>query len=94
MRFQKSVPLIHKTGLHLRPARRIMDAAGKFKCDIKLMYRGKTANAKSITDIILLAALPGAELLIVTEGATDRGNYQAIVGRAPEEVGTILSLAR
>ncbi len=68
MRFQKSVPLIHKTGLHLRPARRIMDAAGKFKCDIKLMYRGKTANAKSITDIILLAALPGAELLIVTEG--------------------------
>jgi diaminopropionate ammonia-lyase len=33
-------------------------------------------------------------LLIVTEGATDRGNYQAVVGRPPEEVGTILSLAR
>jgi diaminopropionate ammonia-lyase len=33
-------------------------------------------------------------LLIVTEGATDRGNYQAIVGRAPEEVGTILTAAR
>ncbi len=33
-------------------------------------------------------------LLLVTEGATDRGNYQGIVGRPPEEVGTILSLAR
>ncbi len=33
-------------------------------------------------------------LLVVTEGATDRGNYQAIVGRPPEEVGTILSLSR
>ena len=33
-------------------------------------------------------------LLIVTEGATDRGNYKAVVGRAPEEVGTILTLAR
>ncbi len=33
-------------------------------------------------------------LLLVTEGATDRGNYQAVVGRPPEEVGTILSLAR
>ncbi len=33
-------------------------------------------------------------LVLVTEGATDRGNYQAIVGRPPEEVGTILSLAR
>ena len=32
-------------------------------------------------------------LLIVTEGATDRGNYEAIVGRPPEEVGTILTLA-
>jgi diaminopropionate ammonia-lyase len=33
-------------------------------------------------------------LLIVTEGATDRGNYQAVVGRPPEEIGTILTLAR
>ncbi len=72
MRCQKSVPLIHKTGLHLRPARRIMDAAGKFQSDIQLQYRGKTANAKSITDIILLAALPGADLLILTEGPDAR----------------------
>lgn len=33
-------------------------------------------------------------LLMVTEGATDRGNYQAVVGRTPEEVGTILTVAR
>ena len=33
-------------------------------------------------------------LLMITEGATDRGHYQAVVGRAPEEVGTILTVAR
>ena len=33
-------------------------------------------------------------LLLVTEGATDRSNYQSVVGRAPEEVGTILTVAR
>ena len=33
-------------------------------------------------------------LLIVSEGATDRGNSETIVGRAPEEVGTILTVAR
>jgi len=33
-------------------------------------------------------------LLLVTEGATDRGNYRSIVGKAPEEVGTILTVAR
>jgi diaminopropionate ammonia-lyase len=33
-------------------------------------------------------------LLMITEGATDRGNYQAVVGRKPEEVGTILTLSR
>ncbi len=33
-------------------------------------------------------------LLMTTEGATDRGHYQAVVGRAPEEVGTLLTVAR
>ena len=33
-------------------------------------------------------------LLMITEGATDRGNYQAVVGRTPEEIGTILTVAR
>ena len=33
-------------------------------------------------------------LLMITEGATDRGHYQAVVGRAPEEVGTLLTVAR
>jgi diaminopropionate ammonia-lyase len=33
-------------------------------------------------------------LLLVTEGATDRANYQAVVGKAPEDVGAILTVAR
>lgn len=33
-------------------------------------------------------------LVMVSEGATDRGNYEAIVGRAPEDVGTLLTVAR
>lgn len=33
-------------------------------------------------------------LLMITEGATDRGHFQAIVGRSPEEIGTILTVAR
>lgn len=33
-------------------------------------------------------------LLLITEGATDRSNYQAVVGRPPEEVGTLLTVAR
>ncbi len=33
-------------------------------------------------------------LLMTTEGATDRGHYQAVVGREPEEVGTLLTVAR
>ena len=31
---------------------------------------------------------------MITEGATDRGNYQAVVGRTPEEIGTVLTVAR
>jgi hypothetical protein len=32
-------------------------------------------------------------LLVMTEGATDPGNYRAVVGRSPDEVGTVLTLA-
>jgi diaminopropionate ammonia-lyase len=49
------------------------------------------------TEAFRAAGLLGPDatvLLLITEGATDRGNYQSIVGKAPEEVGTILTVAR
>ena len=33
-------------------------------------------------------------LLVVTEGATDPDNFEAIVGRSPETVGRVLTALR
>jgi phosphotransferase system HPr (HPr) family protein len=72
------VPLLHKTGLHMRPAGRIMELAAKYKADIKLSCSDRTANAKSILDMLSLAAPPGAELFFEADGADAKEALDAL----------------
>jgi phosphocarrier protein len=58
----------NKSGIHARPAALIVETCTKFKCHIYLIKDGMRANAKSIMNIMLLAAEPGAELLLEAEG--------------------------
>jgi phosphotransferase system HPr (HPr) family protein len=67
-RVTRKVPLLHKTGLHMRPAGRIMELAARYKSNIRLGCADRSANAKSILEMLSLAAPPGAELVIEAEG--------------------------
>ena len=68
MVLQRAVPLLHRTGLHLRAAGRFAEVAGQFKSDVRLSVAGRGVNAKSVLDILTLGAGPGVELLIEAEG--------------------------
>ena len=74
----RKVPMLHKTGLHMRPAGRIMETACKFKSDIRLSWSDRSANAKSILEMLSLAAPPGAELVIEAQGADAEAAVNAI----------------
>ena len=53
---EKSIDLKNKHGLHMRPAQRIVEVAGKFKSDVRAVKNELDCNAKSILDMIEFAA--------------------------------------
>jgi len=67
-RCQRSVVLTHDKGLHLRPATRLSEAAKKYASDIRIKANDKDVAAKSIIELMSLAAECGTELVIEAEG--------------------------
>jgi phosphocarrier protein HPr len=55
-------------GLHLRTAARLVVLARSFRSDIRIIARGATADAKSLLDLVVLAAGCGTTLDIVAHG--------------------------
>jgi phosphocarrier protein len=55
-------------GLHARPAALLAKEAGKYKSEIKLVMNDVEVDAKSILDILTLAASKGKSLKLVAKG--------------------------
>ena len=65
---EKIVFIHDELGLHARPAARLAQAAQRFQSRITLEHDGMVADAKSILDILSLAAGRGASLALRCEG--------------------------
>jgi len=65
---EKTVTIDNKYGLHARPAMQFVELAGKFSSVINLIRGGKVADAKSVIEVLMLAAEKGAELTIRADG--------------------------
>ncbi len=59
----------NQLGLHARPASQIAREAQAFAADISIVAQGQMADAKSILDLLTLAAGPGSTLEIRASGA-------------------------
>ena len=61
-------------------------------------HRRSVRGAVMLADVDASAALGDLSestiLIVVTEGATDPENFEAIVGRSPETVGRVLTALR
>lgn len=66
--FALRVRVLNEQGLHARPAARLAQEAQKFACDIRLAFGEETVDAKSILDILTLAAGQGSELELRASG--------------------------
>ncbi|MBF0431532.1 MAG: HPr family phosphocarrier protein [Fibrobacteria bacterium] len=58
----------NKAGIHARPAVTIVETAGLFSSEIFIIKDGVRANAKSILNILSLAASCGTEIVLEVEG--------------------------
>ncbi|MCF8085972.1 MAG: HPr family phosphocarrier protein [Desulfohalobiaceae bacterium] len=62
------VSVCQDMGLHARPAAQLAREAGSFESDIYLVLDGDSADAKSVLDILSLAAVKGTRLSVVASG--------------------------
>jgi phosphocarrier protein len=72
--------IIDPLGLHLRPAARLVSLAKSFRSDIRVICKGTTANARSLLDLVTLAAECGTPLEIVAHGPDAEEAVTALIG--------------
>ena len=65
---EKSVTIDNKYGLHARPAMQFVELATKYSSQVSLSRGDKVADAKSIMEVLMLAAEKGSELSIRADG--------------------------
>ena len=82
---QISVTVIDPVGLHARPATVAVNAASKFKCEVKVAYKGRTVNMKSIMGVMSLGIPTQSEITVSCEGEDEEVAVKTIedeIGRA------------
>jgi len=65
---EKTVSIRNRLGLHARPAAMLVQAAAKFKCQIKIYKDDQEVDGKSIMGLMTLAVCAGTNLRIVCDG--------------------------
>lgn len=72
------VTVIDPVGLHARPATVAVNAASKFKSDVKVDFNGKSVNMKSIMGVMSLGIPTQSEITITVEGEDEETAIQTI----------------
>ncbi len=63
-----NVKIIDPIGLHARPASKITNEASKYKSDIKIIMDRKSANAKSLINLMALGVKKNNKIEIQAKG--------------------------
>ena len=63
-----TVTVVDPVGLHARPATVAVNAASKFKSEVKVSYKGRTVNMKSIMGVMSLGIPTQSQITISCEG--------------------------
>ncbi len=65
---KRTVSVVHRQGLHARPAALFVQAAKRFESAITVKKGRKIVDGKSIMGLLTLAAKQGARISIVSDG--------------------------
>jgi len=74
------VRIHNQFGLHARPAAQLVRLAQQYSCEIKLKTSNGEADAKSILDILSLAAGPGVKIHIRADGPDEKEALETMIG--------------
>jgi phosphocarrier protein len=65
---RRLIQIKNRLGIHARPAAMFAECAGHYRSDIRVLKDGFEANAKSVLNVMMLAAEFGSTLEIVADG--------------------------
>jgi phosphocarrier protein HPr len=81
---KRSFTIINARGLHARAATKLVQLAGRFECNIKVVGPGgEEANAKSVMGVLLLCGSVGTVIEVRAEGAQ--------AGEAVDAIGELIA---
>ncbi len=71
--------ILNDRGLHTRPSTELAKCASSFESEISLRYHQMKVDAKSLIDILMLAAPRGAKIEVEAEGLDAKEAIDAIL---------------
>jgi phosphocarrier protein len=74
----RQVNVANTLGIHARLSGQIVHLASRFKCSVSLAFNGRTANARNILAVMLLAASMGSTIMIEANGQDEIEAIEAI----------------
>ena len=74
----RQVHVANTLGVHARLAAKIVQLTSRFKCNVSLAFNGRTANARNVLAVMLLAASVGSKIMIETNGPDEAEAIDAI----------------
>lgn len=75
---EKKLTIVNKTGMHARPASQFVTLLNSFKSNIQIVKGTRTANAKSIINILSLGLTQGTEIIIKVDGVDEEVAIKSI----------------
>ena len=86
---EKSVVLTNRMGLHARPSTQIATSASRFHADLTICKDDMTVDAKSVLELLMLAAECGSELTVRGDGDDAKEAVQTIAGLIESRFGEL-----
>ncbi len=77
---QQQVTIVNRRGLHARAAAKFVKLASGFDADVVVEKEGMRVSGLSIMGLLMLAAAPGSQVQIKTDGHAGPEALDALVG--------------
>ncbi len=85
--FKAVVTVLNKRGLHMRLAGELVTVSNGFNSEIMISKGRRSANAKSVLDLVSLSAAPGTHLNVSTKGSDAKAAIDAITNFFSNYIG-------
>ncbi len=76
---ERRIVISNRKGLHARAASRLVQVASEHHSEVSLLFGDKEADGRNIMSVMMLAAPPGSEIILRTEGEDHEAALHALV---------------